>query len=156
MYHLQMCLYIAKACWSCRVYYSSSEKPEEVWAELADGSCRWRQTGSEIKIICLKVSPNGSPDSCPMVATAATHLRHWTGIKSCSVRSALLGPRLICSWYVWVAALMQVPSEMSSKDLDVSLQPFNIRIAHRLTNEVPYLLTSPNLHKSSPKTGLYT
>ena len=39
----------------CRVYYSSSEKPEEVWAELADGSCRWRQTGSEIKIICLKV-----------------------------------------------------------------------------------------------------
>lgn len=40
---------------ACRVYYSSQEKPEEVWAELADGSCRWRQTGSEIKVICLKV-----------------------------------------------------------------------------------------------------
>ncbi len=26
-----------------------------MWAELADGSCRWRQTGSEVKVICLKV-----------------------------------------------------------------------------------------------------
>ena len=39
----------------CRIYYDGKEKPEEVWAELADGSCRWRQTGSEIKVICLKV-----------------------------------------------------------------------------------------------------
>ena len=35
-----------------------------------------------------------------------------------------------------------MPSEVSSKDLDVSLQPFNIRVAHRLTNEVPFLLIS--------------
>ncbi|GAB4817977.1 hypothetical protein N2152v2_005023 [Parachlorella kessleri] len=38
-----------------RVYYSAEEKPEEVWTELADGSCRWRQTGSEIKIMVLRV-----------------------------------------------------------------------------------------------------
>ncbi|KAK9835735.1 hypothetical protein WJX74_007021 [Apatococcus lobatus] len=38
-----------------RVYYDATEKPEEVWTEIADGSCRWRQSGSEIKVICLKV-----------------------------------------------------------------------------------------------------
>lgn len=38
-----------------RVYYDASDKPEEIWAELADGSCRWRQTGSEIRIIALHV-----------------------------------------------------------------------------------------------------
>ena len=54
-HHYQMETCVIKACRLHRVYYSSSEKPEEVWAELADGSCRWRQTGSEIKIICLKV-----------------------------------------------------------------------------------------------------
>ena len=40
-----------------RVYYDAAEKPREVWAEHADGSCRWRQTGSEVKIIALKASP---------------------------------------------------------------------------------------------------
>ncbi|KDD73520.1 hypothetical protein H632_c2095p1 [Helicosporidium sp. ATCC 50920] len=49
-----------------RVYYDAAEKPEEVtlgevWAELADGSCRWRQTGSEIKIVALKVPPELPP-----------------------------------------------------------------------------------------------
>jgi tetratricopeptide (TPR) repeat protein len=44
-----------------RVYYNASEKPEEVWVELADGSCRWRQTAGEIKIIALKVPPNLPP-----------------------------------------------------------------------------------------------
>ncbi len=24
--------------------------PMQVWAELADGSCRWRQTGGEVKV----------------------------------------------------------------------------------------------------------
>lgn len=38
-----------------RVFYDGKERPEEVWAELADGSCRWRQTGSEVKVIALKV-----------------------------------------------------------------------------------------------------
>ena len=42
-----------------RVFYSSAERPQEVWAEMADGSCRWRQTGSEIKVIALRVR------SCP-------------------------------------------------------------------------------------------
>ena len=48
----------AQACglWKgCRVYYDASERPEEVWAEHSDGSCRWRQTGSEVKVIALKV-----------------------------------------------------------------------------------------------------
>lgn len=56
-----------------------------MWAELADGSCRWRQTGSEIKVICLKV-----------------------------------------------------PEDVAAKELDVSLQPFNIRVAHKHTKEVCY------------------
>ncbi|KFM27326.1 Tetratricopeptide repeat protein 28 [Auxenochlorella protothecoides] len=38
-----------------RVYYDAAEKPEELWAELADGSCRWRQTGAEVKVCVLKV-----------------------------------------------------------------------------------------------------
>ena len=38
-----------------RVYYDSSEKPEEVWVELADGSCRWRQTAGEVRILALRV-----------------------------------------------------------------------------------------------------
>ena len=29
----------------------------QVWAELADGSCRWRQTGGEVKVVALRVPP---------------------------------------------------------------------------------------------------
>ncbi len=38
-----------------RVFYDGVGRPEEAWTQLADGSCRWRQTGSEVKIIALKV-----------------------------------------------------------------------------------------------------
>ncbi len=41
-----------------RVYYSKGETPAAeaaAWAELADGSCRWRQSAGEVKIIVLKV-----------------------------------------------------------------------------------------------------
>ena len=41
-----------------RVYYDRTEIQKEVWVEIADGSCRWRQSGSEIKVIALKVPPN--------------------------------------------------------------------------------------------------
>lgn len=44
-----------------RVYYDASERPEEIWAQHSDGSCRWRQTGSEVKIIALKVPPKLPP-----------------------------------------------------------------------------------------------
>ncbi|KAK9824173.1 hypothetical protein WJX72_008288 [[Myrmecia] bisecta] len=44
-----------------RVYYQANEKPREVWAEMADGSCRWRQTGSEVKIIALRVPKDLPP-----------------------------------------------------------------------------------------------
>ena len=44
-----------------RVYYDRTEIQAEVWVEIADGSCRWRQSGSEIKIIALKVPPNLPP-----------------------------------------------------------------------------------------------
>ena len=27
----------------------------KVWTELADGSCRWRQTGGEVKVLALRV-----------------------------------------------------------------------------------------------------
>lgn len=40
-----------------RVYYSACERPEEVWAEIMDGSCRWRQSSSEVAIIALRVPP---------------------------------------------------------------------------------------------------
>ena len=40
-----------------RVFYAAADKPPEVWAEMADGSCRWRQTGSEVKVIALQVRP---------------------------------------------------------------------------------------------------
>jgi hypothetical protein len=32
-----------------------------VWAELADGSCRWRQTGGEVKVLALKVPSDLPP-----------------------------------------------------------------------------------------------
>jgi len=40
-----------------RVFYDAAERPEERWAQLADGSCRWRQSGSEVKVIALRVLP---------------------------------------------------------------------------------------------------
>ena len=44
-----------------RVYYDRSEmESTETWVELADGSCRWRQSASEIKIIALRVPPDVS------------------------------------------------------------------------------------------------
>ena len=45
-----------------RVYYDANEKTEEeTWVEVADGSCRWRQTAGEVKIIALKVPKTLSP-----------------------------------------------------------------------------------------------
>ena len=44
-----------------RVYYDAAEKPEEVWVELADGSCRWRQTAGEVRVLALKVPHSLSP-----------------------------------------------------------------------------------------------
>lgn len=41
-----------------RVFYDAKERPEEVWAELKDGSCRWRQSASEVAIIALRVPDN--------------------------------------------------------------------------------------------------
>lgn len=38
-----------------RVYYDRSEIQNETWVEMGDDSCRWRQSGSEIKVIVLKV-----------------------------------------------------------------------------------------------------
>lgn len=53
-----------------RVFYDSSERPQEVWAEMSDGSCRWRQTASEVKVIVLKAFlPTLSPFSVPSTAT---------------------------------------------------------------------------------------
>jgi hypothetical protein len=40
-----------------RVYYAACERPEEVWAELLDGSCRWRQSASEVTVIASRVPP---------------------------------------------------------------------------------------------------
>lgn len=33
----------------------------QLWAELADGSCRWRQTGSEVKVCVLCVPRDLKP-----------------------------------------------------------------------------------------------
>ena len=45
-----------------RVYYDRSEmESTETWIQLADGSCRWRQSGSEIKIIALRVPSDLAP-----------------------------------------------------------------------------------------------
>lgn len=41
-----------------RVFYDAKERPEEVWVELKDGSCRWRQSASEVAIIALHVPRN--------------------------------------------------------------------------------------------------
>ncbi|DBA65944.1 TPA: hypothetical protein ACH3X2_002968 [Trebouxia sp. C0005] len=41
-----------------RVHYSAADRGEEVWAEVGDGSCRWRQTASEVTLLCLGVPPH--------------------------------------------------------------------------------------------------
>ena len=41
-----------------RVHYNDKEKPEEVFVEISDGSCRWTQTGSEVRVLCLHVPTN--------------------------------------------------------------------------------------------------
>ncbi|KAL0049465.1 hypothetical protein WJX82_003033 [Trebouxia sp. C0006] len=41
-----------------RVHYSAPDRGEEVWAEVGDGSCRWRQTASEVTLLCLGVPPH--------------------------------------------------------------------------------------------------
>ena len=38
-----------------RVFYDAAERPAERWTELADGSCRWRQTAAEVKVQALRV-----------------------------------------------------------------------------------------------------
>jgi tetratricopeptide (TPR) repeat protein len=63
-----------------RVYYDASEKPEEVWVELADGSCRWRQTAGEIRIIALKV-PSDLPPRQLKVDISPYHLKIYRFVK---------------------------------------------------------------------------
>lgn len=41
----------------CKSCIWHAEKPEEVWTEVSDGSCRWRQSASEVKVMCLLVPP---------------------------------------------------------------------------------------------------
>lgn len=46
------------ACLLCdrRIFYTSRDLPQkEVWAEMRDGSCRWRQSASEVKVAVLRV-----------------------------------------------------------------------------------------------------
>merc|ERR1719375_223961 len=38
-----------------RVYYSNTELPQEVYAQLCDSSIRWRQSSDEVKLILLQV-----------------------------------------------------------------------------------------------------
>jgi len=49
----------------------------QVWAEMADGSCRWRQTGSEVKVIALRV-PADTPPADIAVDFDPYHLRGTT------------------------------------------------------------------------------
>ncbi len=161
----------------CRVYYDGKEKPEEVWAELADGSCRWRQTGSEIKVICLKVHhpsvlPSYAQEAPPVFDTGAVCLYHkvlrcydvhkfsvqagywccgftmstksgWShvdGVRAVSrafqVSCPSLGVRQHSHSPLSSTVSTQVPEEVQPRDLDVSLQPFSIRLAHKHTSEV--------------------
>lgn len=41
-----------------RVCYKGTEKPTETWVEPEDGSCRWRQTASEVEVRALRVPPD--------------------------------------------------------------------------------------------------
>ena len=38
--------------------FNVADRGEEVWAEVGDGSCRWRQTASEVTLLCLAVPPH--------------------------------------------------------------------------------------------------
>ena len=38
--------------------FDVADRGEEVWAEVGDGSCRWRQTASEVTLLCLGVPPH--------------------------------------------------------------------------------------------------
>lgn len=40
-----------------RVYYSNTDLPQEVYAQLCDSSLRWRQSSDEVKIVLLTVPP---------------------------------------------------------------------------------------------------
>ncbi len=52
------CVVDDTACWAVGHLH---EYGAQVWAEMADGSCRWRQTGSEVKVIALRVPPDVPP-----------------------------------------------------------------------------------------------
>ncbi|GBF98648.1 hypothetical protein Rsub_11642 [Raphidocelis subcapitata] len=63
-----------------RVHYAaaaaaaSSAPSDPVWFEPADGSCRWRQSASEVEVQCLRVPP-GLPASALSVQIAPFSLR---------------------------------------------------------------------------------
>lgn len=42
-----------------RVFYTARDRPShETWAELVDGTCRWRQSASEVRVRVLRVPPS--------------------------------------------------------------------------------------------------
>ncbi|CAG9460231.1 unnamed protein product [Pedinophyceae sp. YPF-701] len=60
-----------------RVYYDASEKQEEeAWIEVGDGSCRWRQTTSEVVVGVLRC-PTGTRARDVAVDIAPFHLKVW-------------------------------------------------------------------------------
>lgn len=66
---------------------STHTHPLQVWTELADGSCRWRQTGSEIKIMVLKV-PQEMLAKQLVVTIEPLYLKGGLGSHSAAQRSA--------------------------------------------------------------------
>jgi hypothetical protein len=64
----------------------------QVWAELADGSCRWRQTGGEVKVLALRV-PKDLPTKQLAVAIEPYSLKGGPGRQAiwCSAAAGRCG-----------------------------------------------------------------
>lgn len=83
-----------------RVFYASRDRPEEVWAELLDGSCRWRQSASEVAIIALRVPAKASKRDLDVVVDLH-HISVTSRIDGCVYLQGELERGIIPDESVW-------------------------------------------------------
>lgn len=83
-----------------RVYYKACERPEEVWAGLRDGTCRWRQSASEVAIIALRV-PRGLRKCDLDVSIDMRHVRLASRADGCVYLEGALERGIIPEESVW-------------------------------------------------------
>lgn len=85
----------------CRVVYQAEEASSQVWVQLSDGSCRWRQSAGEVEVQALRVPRGLASGQLVVELQLYSILGELTGL--CTLQAAGLDRVTTCWVHVAVA-----------------------------------------------------